>query len=281
MASPCELLIETKDEHEAHATLGAVAACAWRIEDKFSRYLSGNVVHAINASCGRALEVDAETANLIDFAANLHRVSDGRFDITSGILRRAWKFDGSAHIPDGEQIRSLLNLVGWDKARWQRPTLQLKDGMEIDFGGIGKEYAVDQATRIASRISEVSSLVNFGGDLAVTRPRRADAAWRVGIEAVDSAGRVAAKMIDLHRGALATSGDTYRFKLKDGKRLSHILDPRTGWPVENAPRSVTVAADTCTQAGALATLALLHGTDAEPFLRAEGVQYWLQGANSG
>lgn len=83
------------------------------------------------------------------------------------------------------------------------------------------------------------------------------------------------------RRAASARGDTYRFKLKDGKRLAHILDPRTGWPVENAPQSVTVAADTCTQAGALATLALLQGADAESFLRAEGVQYWLPGARSG
>jgi thiamine biosynthesis lipoprotein len=82
------------------------------------------------------------------------------------------------------------------------------------------------------------------------------------------------KQIDLHVGALATSGDSRRFLLKDGQRYGHILDPTTGWPVVDAPRSVTVAAPSCTQAGMLATLAQLSGRDAEEFLAAQGVQYW-------
>jgi thiamine biosynthesis lipoprotein len=116
-------------------------------------------------------------------------------------------------------------------------------------------------------------LINFGGDLLAVGPQPGDRPWRVGIESLASDG-VAAKQIDLGVGALATSGDARRYLLKDGKRYGHILDPRTGWPVEGAPRSVTVAAPTCTHAGMLATLALLRGSDADAFLAAQGVQYW-------
>jgi FAD:protein FMN transferase len=77
---------------------------------------------------------------------------------------------------------------------------------------------------------------------------------------------------------LATSGDTYRFLARDGQRFTHILNPRTGWPIANAPRSVTVAAGSCTQAGMLTTLALLQGAGAESFLKQAGVQYWILGA---
>jgi thiamine biosynthesis lipoprotein len=90
---------------------------------------------------------------------------------------------------------------------------------------------------------------------------------------VNNAGGVA-RHIDLTVGALATSGDSRRFLLKDGKRYGHVLDPRSGWPVVGAPRSVTVAAATCTEAGMLATLALLQGTEAEAFLEAQAVQFW-------
>jgi thiamine biosynthesis lipoprotein len=100
-----------------------------------------------------------------------------------------------------------------------------------------------------------------------------DLPWRVGVEAVDATA-TAARQIDLSVGALATSGDAHRYLLKGGKRYGHILDPTTGWPVDGAPRSVTVAAETCTQAGMLATLALLQGRDAESFLEAQGVQFW-------
>jgi thiamine biosynthesis lipoprotein len=81
-------------------------------------------------------------------------------------------------------------------------------------------------------------------------------------------------MLELAAGALATSGDTYRHIVKDGRRFGHVLDPRTGWPVVGAPRSVTVHAATCTEAGLLAKLALLRGTEAENFLKSEGVRAW-------
>jgi thiamine biosynthesis lipoprotein len=150
--------------------------------------------------------------------------------------------------------------------------------MQIDFGGIGKEYAVDQAVLVAARACGASSLVNFGGDLAVTRPRSDGRPWRVGIEGPGASGRSASTLIELRRGALATSGDTHRFVVADGTRYSHILDPRSGWPVRDAPRSVTVAAATCTQAGMLTTLAVLQGANAEEFLAAEGVPHWIRRA---
>ena len=97
----------------------------------------------------------------------------------------------------------------------------------------------------------------------------------VGIEALNAERQVAQKRIRLEHGGLATSGDARRFLLKDGIRYSHILDPTTGWPVRDAPRSITVAADTCTQAGMLATLAMLNGPDAEHFLAAQAVRFWI------
>ena len=90
------------------------------------------------------------------------------------------------------------------------------------------------------------------------------------------ASAIAARVVNLARGALATSGDSRRYVLRDGIRYSHILDARTGWPVRNAPRSITVAADTCTPAGTLTTLAMLQGEGAAAFLRVSGAQYWLQ-----
>jgi thiamine biosynthesis lipoprotein len=81
--------------------------------------------------------------------------------------------------------------------------------------------------------------------------------------------------VDLERGGLATSGDARRYVMWQGRRLGHILDPRTGWPVEGAPRSVTVLAPTCLEAGTLATLAILQGAGARAFLESERVQFEL------
>ncbi len=146
--------------------------------------------------------------------------------------------------------------------------------MQIDLGGIGKEYGVDKAAALLLEQTDVPCLVNFGGDIFAAGVSADTKGWQVGIEAPDSAGRIANRIIRLKNGGLATSGDARRFLLKDGVRYGHILDPTTGWPVTGAPRSITVAADTCTQAGMLATLAMLKGPDADRFLAQQDVQYW-------
>jgi thiamine biosynthesis lipoprotein len=273
MAAPCEVKIETDDVAVAQVAGDAVCGEALRVEFKYSRYRSGSMLSRLNASAGREVRVDDETANLLDFAAQCHAISDGLFDITSGVLRRAWSFDGSDHVPDALQVTELLPLVGWHKVRWQRPWLMLPTGMELDLGGIGKEYAVDSAITAAKRVASCPALVNFGGDLRVTGPRSGDTKWNVAIESVERSGQPAA-MIELGAGALATSGDARRFLMKDGVRYGHILDPRTGRPIAAPPRSVTVAAPTCTEAGMFSTMAILNGRDAERFLEREGIQAW-------
>src|ERR1700761_626259 len=107
MASRCELLLDMSDLREA-GELGRIAAReAWRIEAKFSRYRADSIIGVINHSDGHEVVVDPETAALIDYAAQCHALSDGRFDITSGVLRRCWKFDGSDRIPDCASVANL------------------------------------------------------------------------------------------------------------------------------------------------------------------------------
>jgi thiamine biosynthesis lipoprotein len=273
MASSCELLISATDNHTAleHGTL--VAAEAWRIERKYSRYRNDSVIAWIHDHRGKRLEMDEETSSLLDFARTSYHASDGLFDITSGILRRAWIFDRSDRVPDASIVEGLLPLIGFDKLQWDPPCLTLPAGMELDFGGIGKEYAVDRAFELLAAQCSAPFLINFGGDIRANRAP-SHAPWRVGIERPDSEGE-ATLILDLHRGALATSGDSRRFLLKNGIRYGHILDPRTGWPVLEAPRSVTVAASSCTEAGQLATLALLYGPSARVFLDHQQVRYWI------
>ena len=244
MGSPCEVLLENGNRSQASSTIAAIAAEAWRIEDTFSRYRKGNIVDQINTANGAAVSVDDETADLLDFATTLYDLSDGRFDITSGVLREVWTFDGGDQVPEPALVEAVLSRVGWSRARWERPVLTLAPHLEIDLGGIGKEYAVDRCVAIAGGSNCASGLVNFGGDLAVSGPPTRRRAWKVAVEGVlpDAADH----LIDLRQGALATSGDAQRFLLRDGVRYSHILDPGSGWPIANAPASVTVAADTCT-----------------------------------
>jgi len=273
MASPCEVLVPSMSHHAALA-IGAVAAQeAWRIEKKFSRYRDDSVTAWIHRNRGIAIEVDEETAALMDFAGQCFDLSEGLFDITSGVLRRVWRFDGSDRIPGTAAVAALLPLIGFAKLQWNAPRLLLPEGMELDFGGIGKEYAVDRAYELLAARNTIPFLVNLGGDLRANR-RPSHGPWQVGIERPDTE-REPGLLLDLEHGALATSGDSRRYLLRAGVRYGHILHPRTGWPVPGAPRSVSVAASSCTEAGLLATMALLQGSRAQAFLDDEGVRYWL------
>jgi len=280
MASPCEILIDTDDEPLARR-LGVQARDeALRIEKKFSRYRDDNVIHRINHANGSPVEVDDETAALLDYADTCWQLSEGQFDITSGVLRRAWHFDGSDRVPDESAVAALLPLVGWSRVRWVKPVLTMPAGMEIDFGGLGKEYAVDRCAHLLAADTAASLLVNFGGDLMCTGPRRDGHGWIIGVENpegitdVCTAAREANLVFELKRAGIATSGDARRFVLRHGRRYGHILDPHTGWPVVGAPRSVTVVANTCTEAGILATLAMLRGAGTEEFLERQEVRFW-------
>lgn len=279
MASPCELLIETDDISLAQSLGQLAQAEALRIEHKFSRYRDDNIIYQINHSHGKTIMVDDETAELLEYAEFCFELSEGLFDITSGVLGRAWVFDGHTPVPDSERISELRTYVGWKKLDWTRPYLTLTDGMQIDLGGIGKEYAVDRVAAMVQQYTTNSVLVNFGGDLVCTRPRQGGRGWQVGIEQPDYDHKneqlVANRVIEITEGAMATSGDARRHIVKDGKRYGHIINPQTGWPIENAPCSVTVAAASCTEAGILATMAMLQGHEAEDFLKEQDVQYWI------
>ena len=275
MASPCSVLVDTDERDEAEALLAIAEMEVRRIEEKFSRYRRGNVVDGINRSDGVPVEVDPETALLIEYAAACYRMSGGMFDITSGALRRVWKFDGSSRVPGPTAVRECLRHVGWQRVEWTNPVLTLPRGMEIDLGGIGKEYAVDRAAARISKRTRSSFVVNFGGDLYVSGTRRGGRTWGVGIDDPDRAGESALIRLDVTSGGIATSGDARRFVTWRGKRLGHILNPRTGWPIEGAPRSVTVAGPTCIEAGTLSTLAYLQGSGARSYLEQQAVQFWI------
>ena len=273
MASHCEILLPSMSEAVA-LEIGMIAAQeAWRVEKKYSRYRNDSVTSWLHANHGRTVVLDEETASLVTFSAQCFELSEGLFDITSGVLRRAWTFDGSDRIPQPAEIESLLARVGFHRLQWKSPCLMLPSGMELDFGGIGKEYAVDRAYVLLAAANPGAFLVNFGGDLRASGPPP-HGPWQVGIETPDT-DREAKLLLDLEYGALATSGDARRYLVKDGIRYGHILNPLTGWPSADSPRSITVAGSCCTEAGLLSTVAMLHGSGAEAYLQQQGVRYWI------
>ena len=268
MGSPCELHLYGKMAADCDAAEALARKEIDRLEAKFSRYRDDSLTAKINASAGEpsGIEVDDETATLLDYADTAFRESDGAFDITSGILRRAWDFK-SGRVPSHRDVKALLPRVGWQRVRWERPRLVLpKSGMQVDFGGYVKEYAADRVAALLRDAGIESGLVDLGGDLAVVGPHPDGSAWRVGIRDPRAKGRAVAQ-VALARGGLASSGDYERFIEIDGKRYAHILDPRTGWPVTSLA-AVSVVAEHCLVAGTASTVAMLMGE--------QGGAQWLE-----
>jgi thiamine biosynthesis lipoprotein len=276
MACGCEVRLLAPDQAQARALAQPALDEVRRIEAKYSRYLDDSVTARINTASGAWVAVDAETAALLDFAGALWRDSGGRFDLTSGVLRRAWDFK-SRRVPTTDALAELLPLVGWDKVEIERTQLGARlrctvPGMEIDFGGIGKEYAADRAATLLRETGLRHGFVNLGGDVRAFGAQADGAPWRIGIQHPRQR-EVLLGSVEVAEGAVATSGDYERYFETDGRRYCHILDPRTGWPATHW-QSVAVAATACVAAGACTTVAMLMPVDeALAFLRAQGVQF--------
>ncbi|WP_426357630.1 FAD:protein FMN transferase [Pseudocolwellia sp. HL-MZ19] len=289
MASSCEVLVEIPEEDDnksqyekpqnitSNTLINKIAKCitneVWRIEDKYSRYNKESICSRINNSNGKTITLDPETALLLNFADVCYKLSEGLFDISSGVLRKIWNFDCSDNIPSQQQIEAMLTRVGWQKVTFTDQSINLPEGMEIDFGGIGKEYAVDRCILLIKEITDAPVLVNLGGDLAATKPRAGNQAWIIGVEHPGFENKTE-MVVSLYQGALATSGNAKRYLQKDGIRYSHILNAKTGCSIIDAPRSITVASKLCVQAGILATLSILQGKQAETYLEEQEVKYW-------
>ncbi|MCP3127229.1 FAD:protein FMN transferase [Shewanella sp. KJ2020] len=271
MASPCELLIATDEPHIADKMLEMAVTEVRRIEQKYSRFITNNYLWQLNQAQGLRQAIDEETWQLLSFAKQCFELSEGLFDISAGPLMQLWRFDPNATLPAHQDIIRAKDLVGFERIGFNSHGLTMPAGMQLDFGGIAKEYAVDSvAYHLADRYPGLSVLVNFGGDIAC--PIAKSTPWQVGIEDPQHLDH-AAKVLAISQGALATSGDTRRFIEVDGQRYGHIVDPRTGYPVVGAPRSVTVLGPNCVTAGMLATMAMLQGINAEIFLEQQSVQY--------
>lgn len=275
MGSPCELRLYSHRADEARIAAAAARAAIDRLEQRYTRYRPDSLTSRINDAAGRAerIEVDEETAGLLDYAAQAHAQSGGRFDITSGVLRRAWDFR-SGRLPAETQIQALLPLVGWPQVEWTRPWLRLpRAGMELDFGGFVKEYAADAAAQACTAHGIAHGLVELGGDIRVIGPHPDGAPWRVGVRHPRDPGKPLA-MVDMLAGGLASSGDYERFMIVDGRRYAHILDPRSGWPVEGLA-AVSVLAPSCLLAGTASTIAMLQGVEGKAWLQTLGLAHFV------
>ncbi len=276
MGSPCEIQLFAANVETARRGAEAAIADIVRLEARYSRYRDDSLLSDINrvAAQGGSIAVDEETASLLNYAATCYTESAGLFDITSGILRRAWRFE-QGHIPDPDHIAALLARIGWHRLRWQPPLLSFPEaGLELDFGGVVKEYAVDRAATLCHAAGLHHGVVNLGGDIKIIGPRADGQPWRIGIKH-PRAPTALLETLELHGGALATSGDYERCIVVQGRRYGHILNPHSGWPVQHLA-AVSVVAEFCVIAGSAATIAMLKEAQGPTWLASLGLRHrWV------
>ena len=272
MASPCEIVLAKDPQVDLEGAARQAIAEVQRIETTYSRYRSDSIVTRINAAAGgAAVDCDDETWSLLEFAQSLYQSSGGLFDISSGVLRTVWDFK-AAQVPSAAALEAVRPLVAWPLVERRNKTVRLpKAGMQIDFGGFGKEYAADRAGAVLEENGLRHGYINLGGDIRVIGPRPDGRPWTFGIQDPRDSGKLVAS-IPLTSGGLATSGDYVRYFEADGKRYCHVLHPRTAVPVTYW-RSVSVMAPFAVVAGNCATITMLKEENGLEFLKNTGMGY--------
>ena len=273
MGGPCSIQLYAESENEAALHAKSAMDEVYRLEVKYSRYRDDSVISKINAASlrGGEIKVDDETAGILNYAETVLHESKGLFDVTSGVLRKVWDFK-SGTLPNQRSIEAILPLVGWDKLNWSNGLLAFPlSGIELDFGGIVKEYAVDRAVAVCLQLGVQHGLVELGGDIRVIGSHPDESPWMVGIRNPRIPEQAIAR-VPLQQGGLASSGDYERYMMVNGVRYSHLLNPSTGWPVKSLA-SVTVVADQCLIAGSATTIAMLKGEQGLAWLELLGLPY--------
>jgi len=257
--APCRVTFAASPNRSAELqklVLDWVAA----FESKYSRYLPGSLISQINAAAGiHPIPIDADTERLFALCDQLHFMTRGVFDPSALPLLKLWSWK-RREIPSDTEIASALRLVGWRKVQRQPGQIYLPEpGMGIDLGGMGKEYAVDSVAQLLATHGANSILVDFGADVRVIgTPTDGRPGWHIGLDDPRNPGKCWAGL-GVRDSAVATSGDYVRRFEANGRRYGHIIDIRTGQPVQNECRAVSVLAPSCTQAGMVSTAAFILG----------------------
>lgn len=267
MGSPCSIQFHAESRQHAESVYQIVTDRIIVLEQRYSRYRKDSLVSEINNRAGTGIKtpLDQETVALLRYADQCFQESQQLFDITSGVLRRLWN-SKITELPSTQQIKSMLPLIGWKKVEWDEKSISLPiRGMELDFGGIVKEYAADSVATLCLNNGISQGIIELGGDIKVIGPPQDSEGWPVSIRDPRQPDRPIVQL-KMASGALATSGDYERFQLINGIRYSHLLNPNTGWPVAGL-QAVSVIAEHCVVAGSLATIAMLKADKGLKWLR--------------
>jgi len=264
MGSRFDITVVAENENKGNEYIDLAVNEISRVEKIISSWDSLSETSEIIKNAGiKPVKVDKELFDLISRAIKISELTSGAFDISYASMDRIWKFDGSmTALPNDEEIAASISKVGFKNIvlNPENQTVFLKNkGMRIGFGAIGKGYSADKAKQLLISKGVKGGIINASGDLTTWGTQPDGSPWMIGITNPLNKNKVFS-WFPLDNNAVVTSGNYEKFVEIDGKRYSHIIDPRTGWPVSGLT-SVTVFAPKAELADALATSVFVMGLD--------------------
>jgi len=265
MGSRFDITVVANDSLQANKHINTAVAEISRIEKLISSWDDNSQTSEINRNAGaKPVKIDKELFNLIERAIGISKLTDGAFDISYASMDRIWQFDGSMTVmPSEKEIKSSVEKVGYQNIVLDKKnsTVFLKlEGMKIGFGAIGKGYAADKAKTLLISKGVPSGIINASGDMNTWGKQPNGNDWKVAITNPMDKNKVFA-LLPITNGAVVTSGNYEKYVNFNGKRYTHIIDPRTGYP-STGIISVTVFAPKAELADALATSVFVMGKEA-------------------
>ena len=265
MGSRFDVTVVAVNEELGYINIDEAVSEIIRIEKLISAWDPDSETTLINKNAGiKPVKVSLELFKLIERAKQISEITDGAFDISYSSIDNIWKFDGSMqYMPTKEEVKNSIRKVGYNKiilnARDQSVFLNQK-GMRISFGAIGKGYAADKAKELLVSKQVIAGVINASGDLTTWGTKASGEKWLIGIANPLSKDKIFS-WLPIVESSVATSGNYEKFVVFNGKKYSHIIDPRTGYPSRGV-NSVTIFAKSAELCDALATAVFIMGKDA-------------------
>ena len=262
MGSKFEITLVDKDSLSAEKNIDKSVSEIRRIENLISEWNPETQISEVNRNAGiKPVKVDAEVFALTEKGIYFSQLTDGAFDISIVAMDKIWKFDDSMNeLPSEESIRNSIKNVGYQNIILDKTnsTIFLKNkGMKIGFGSIGKGYAADKTRELMKSFGVKAGIINASGDLSTWGTQPDGTPWAIGINNPFRDDTIAA-VLYLKENAVTTSGSYEKYAEINGKRYSHIMNPKTGYP-STGLTSVTVVGPNATMANGFSTSIMVLG----------------------
>ncbi len=257
----CEVILRNEEFDPSAEIENDVLTWVDWFEKRYSRFCNNNWLSKVNQNAGISeVEIQEEALAILDACQYAYFLSEGIIDASHLPLAKIWeRARKHKKLPSEYEIQHASSLVGWEKVVRSNDSVFLPSvGMGLDFGGVGKELAVDQVARSLTLHGVPNFLINFGGDVFAKGKSLENQAWKVGIEKVGG-GIQPICILNLQNAGLATSGNYQKFFDLNGKRYGHLIDHRTGYPTIFSSLSCSVISPSCMKAGILSTTCIMDG----------------------